>query len=63
MTDVLTQKRNGILEGLNSLGKYFLSAHKTIFLITGGIGGLLIVAVLLFPVFLIVSFLLKLFGF
>ncbi len=63
MTDVLTQKRNGILEGLNSLGKYFVSAHKAIFLLTGGIGGLLIVAVLLFPVFLIVSFFLKLFGF
>jgi hypothetical protein len=63
MTDVLTQKRNGILEGLNSIGKYFLSAHKAIFLLMGGIGGLLIVAVLLFPVFLVVSFFLKLFGF
>lgn len=63
MSDVLTQKRSDTLEGCNTVGKYLVSAHKALFLLTGGIGGLLIVGVLLFPLFLIISFLLKLLGF
>ena len=60
MATVLTEKHHGIFEVCSS---YCLSAVKGLGLITGGIGGLIIVAVLLFPFFLIVGFLLKAIGF
>jgi hypothetical protein len=60
MATVLTEKHQGFFEVCSD---YCLSAVKGLGLITGGIGGLIIVAVLLFPFFLIVGFLLKAIGF
>lgn len=60
MATVLTEKHHGVLEFCTH---YCLSAVKGFGLIAGGIGGLIIVAVLLFPFFLIVGFLLKAIGF
>ena len=57
-----TLTKNWVVEGFHTLGKYCLSAIKGGALMTGGIGGLVIIAVLLFPLFLIVSFLLKAIG-
>ena len=60
MATVLTQKHHGIFEVCSNCCQ---SAIKGFCLIAGGIGGLIIIAVLLFPLFLIVSFLLKTIGF
>jgi len=60
MATVLTEKHHGILEVCSNCCQ---SAIKGFCLIAGGIGGLIIIAVLLFPLFLIVSFLLKTIGF
>ena len=60
MATVVTEKQHGIFEVCSD---YSLSAVKGLGLITGGIGGLIIVAVLLLPFFLIVGFLLKAIGF
>ena len=60
MATVLTEKHHGIFEVCSNC---FQSAIKGFCLISGGIGGLIIIAVLLFPIFLIVSFLLKTIGF
>jgi hypothetical protein len=60
MSTVLTEKHHGILEVCSNCCQ---SAIKGFCLIAGGVGGLIIVAVLLFPLFLIASFLLKAIGF
>ena len=60
MATVLTEKHHGIFEVCSN---YCLFAIKGLGLITGGIGGLIIVAVLLFPFFLILGFILKAIGF
>ena len=60
MATVLTEKHHGIFEVCSNCCQ---SAIKGFCLIVGGIGGLIIIAVLLFPLFLIVSFLLKTIGF
>jgi hypothetical protein len=59
MATVLTKKHVGIFEVCSNCCQ---SAIKGFCLIAGGIGGLIIVAVLLFPLFLIASFLLKAIG-
>jgi len=59
MATVLTEKHHGIFEVCSNC---CLSAVRGLALIAGGIGGLIIIAVLLFPCFLIVSFLLKAIG-
>lgn len=59
MATVSTLKHPGVIE---VWGRCCLSIMKGLALITGGIGGLVLVAVLLFPLFLIISFLLKAFG-
>ena len=59
MITVLTEKHHWILAVCTH---YCLSAFKGLGLITGGIGGLIIGAVLLFPFFRIVGFLLKAIG-
>jgi len=67
MAKVMTLRKNGISEGFSLLGRYFLSALKGVVLITGGIGGLVIVSIVLvlalFPIFIIGSFLFKFLGF
>ena len=60
MATVLTEKHHGIFEVCSDCCQ---SAIKGFCLIAGGIGGLIIIAVLLFPLFLVVSFLLKVIGF
>jgi uncharacterized protein (DUF2062 family) len=61
-----TLTRNWVVEGFNTLGKYCLSAIKAGALMTGGIGGLVIVGIwlllLVFPIFLFVSVILKILG-
>jgi len=61
-----TLTRNWVVEGFNTLGKYCLSAIKGGALMTGGIGGLVIVGIwlllLVFPIFLFVSVILKILG-
>jgi len=67
MAKVMTLRKNGISEGLSLLGRYSLSALKGAALITGGIGGLAIICIVLvlalFPIFIIGSFFFKLLGF
>ena len=67
MAKVMTLRKNGISEGFSLLGRYCLSALKGVALITGGIGGLAIIGIVLvlalFPVFIIGSFLFKFLGF
>ena len=67
MAKVLTLRRNGISEGFSLLRRYCLSALKGVALITGGIGGLAIIGIILvlalFPVFIMGSFIFKLLGF
>jgi hypothetical protein len=60
MVTVLAEKHHGIFEVCSNC---CLSAVKGLALMTGGIGGLIIIAILLFPLFLIISFLLKVIGF
>ena len=60
MATVLTQKHHGIIEVCSNCCQ---SAIKGFCLIAGGIGGLIIIAVLLFPLFLVGGFLLKAIGF
>ena len=60
MATVLTERNHGIFEVCSNC---CLVAFKGVCLMTGGIGGLIIIAVLLFPLFLIGSFLLKVIGF
>ena len=61
-----TLTKNWALESFNALGKYCLSAIRGVALMTGGIGGLVIVGIwlllLLFPIFLFVSIMLKFLG-
>jgi len=58
--------KNGIVESLSSLGKHFLSAIRGCALVAGGMGGVVIVGLLLlvlvFPLFVFVSVLLKIVG-
>ena len=67
MAKVLTLRKNGVSEGFSLLGRYSLSALKGAGLITGGIGGLVIIGIVLalalFPIFIIGSMLFKLLGF
>ena len=67
MAKVMTLRKNGISEVFSLLGRYCLSALKGVVLITGGIGGLVIVSIVLvlalFPIFIIGSFLFKFLGF
>ena len=57
---------NGSVELLRSVGKNFLYTLRGSALVAGGIGGLVIVGfwilLLVFPIFLLVSFLLKFLG-
>ena len=62
MATILTAKDQGIFGVFSGASKCCLFALKAFAYIAGGIGGCVIVAALLFPVFLIVSFLLKLIG-
>ena len=67
MAKVMTLRKNGISEGFSLLGRYCLSALKGVALITGGIGGVAIIGIVLalalFPIFIIGSFLFKFLGF
>lgn len=67
MAKVMTLRKNGVSEGFSLLGRYCLSALKGAGLITGGIGGLVIIGIVLalalFPIFIIGSMLFKLLGF
>ena len=67
MAKVMTLRKNGISEGFSILGRYCLSALKGVALITGGIGGVAIISIVLalalFPIFIIGSFLFKFLGF
>ena len=60
MATVLTAKHHGICEFCSNCCQ---SAIKGFAFIAGGIGGLIIIAVLLFPLFLVGGFLLKAIGF
>ena len=62
MATVLTVKDQGIWGGISTVSRCCLFALKGFAYLAGGIGGCVIVAALLLPVFLIVSFLLKLIG-
>ena len=62
MATVVTVKDQGIFGVFSGVSKCCLFALKGCAYIAGGIGGCVIVAALLLPVFLIVSFLLKLIG-
>ena len=61
-----TLTRNSGVESLRALGQFCLSSIRGVALMAGGIGGLVIVGiwllVLVFPIFLFVSFLFKLLG-
>ena len=59
MATVLTEKHHGIFEVCSNCCQ---SAIKGFCLIAGGIGGFIILAILLFPLLLIGSFLLKVIG-
>ena len=63
MATVLTAKDQGIFGVLSLVSKCCLFALKGFAWIAGGIGGCVILAVLLIPLFLVVSFLLRLIGF
>jgi len=67
MAKAITLRKHGISEGFSVLGRYCLSTLKGIALITGGIGGLAIIVIVLvlglFPLFIIGSFLFKFLGF
>jgi hypothetical protein len=67
MAKEATLTKHGSVELLSSLGKYFLSALRGSALVAGGIGGLVIVGfwilLLVFPIFLLVSFMMKFLGF
>jgi hypothetical protein len=67
MAKVMTLRKHGISEGFGLLGRYCLSALKGVALITGGIGGLAIIGIILmlavFPIFIIGSMLFKFLGF
>jgi len=58
--------KNGIVESLSSLGRNCLSALRGCALVAGGMGGVVIVGLLLlvlvFPLFVFVSVLLKIVG-
>ena len=62
-----TLRRYGMADFLLSLGKSCLSTLRGAALVTGGIGSLVIIGawilLLVFPIFLLVSFLLKFLGF
>ena len=62
-----TLTRTGIADFFFTLGKYCLSTLRGAALVSGGIGSLVIIGawilVLVFPIFLLVSFILKLLGF
>jgi hypothetical protein len=60
MATVLTAKDQGIFGVLSLVSKCCLFALKGFACIAGGIGGCIILAALLLPIFLIVSFLLRL---
>lgn len=62
MATVLTAKDQGIFGVFSTVSRCCLFALKGFAYIAGGIGGCVIVAALLLPIFLIVSFLLKLIG-
>jgi hypothetical protein len=66
MTKETTLPKHGIVESFSSLGRYCLSAMRGFALVTGGLGGVVIVGLLLllllFPVFVFVSVLLKIVG-
>jgi len=67
MAKVMTLRKNGISEGFSILVRYCLSALKGVGLITGGIGGVVIIGIVialaLFPIFIIGSMLFKFLGF
>ena len=67
MVKEMALRKNGIYEVFGILGRYCLSAIKGIAFITGGIGGLAIIGILvalaLFPFFIIGGFLFKFLGF
>ena len=58
--------KNGAVESFSSLGSHFLSALRGCALVVGGMGGVVIVGLLLlvlvFPLFVFVSVLLKIVG-
>ena len=62
-----TLTRNRVFESLSALGHYCISVIRGVALMAGGIGSLVIVGawllLLVFPIFLFVSFMLKLLGF
>jgi hypothetical protein len=66
MAKETTVTKNGIVESFNALGRHFLSALRGCALAVGGMGGVVIVGLLLllllFPVFVFVSVLLKIVG-
>ena len=61
-----TLTRNRVFESLSALGQYCISVIRGVALMTGGIGGLVIVGIwlllLVFPIFLFVSIMLKFLG-
>ena len=63
MDSVSTVKHNGIIEVFSFLIRSCVLAIKGLVYITGGLGGLVIVLVLLLPLLLVASFLLKFIGF
>lgn len=66
MTEETTVTKHGIVESLSSLGRNCLSALRGGALVAGGMGGVVIVGLLLlvlvFPLFVFVSVLLKIVG-
>lgn len=66
MTKERAETKNGVAESLDSLGRQFLSALRGSSLVVGGMGGLVLVGLLLllllFPIFVFVSVLLKMVG-
>jgi hypothetical protein len=62
MATVLTAKDQGVFGVLSLASKCCLFALKGFAWIAGGIGGCVILAALLLPIFLVVSFLLRFIG-
>ena len=66
MAKTLTASKHGLTAQLANFPKYILAALRGVALVTGGIGGLAIVGVwlllLVFPIFIVVTFLLKFLG-
>jgi hypothetical protein len=66
MAKETTVTKNGVVESFSSLGRYCLSAIRGCALVAGGMGGVVIVGLLLlllvFPLFVFVSVLLKIVG-